>query len=104
MTNFLLTLAGHLGKTLRELTDDLTREELLLWMGKHQIDPIGPVRDDWNAAATRATMINLAHLHGRNKCPDKVDVDDMMPKFGPAKRGRTLSERERWEMWVKAHG
>ncbi len=43
-------MAAHLGKTIRELNELITTDELIEWQAFDQLDPIGGYRSDLQAA------------------------------------------------------
>ena len=50
MRRFLFKLAGHLGMTVRQISDEMSAEELMEWLAFDQLDPIGGQRQDLNFA------------------------------------------------------
>lgn len=77
-------LAGHLGKTVGELENTLTVEELQEWQFYHQIDPIGGYRTDLGFAL-------LAYLQAGDK--DKSVSDFLIVDPNPM----TDDEKEAWQ-------
>jgi hypothetical protein len=72
MEQFLFRLALELGKTVGELSRDLTARELASWMAYFQLNPLGR-RDDERMAVTCATIAQCA---GNSK----VTPEDFLPK------------------------
>ena len=50
MRRFLFKLAGHLGMTVRQISDEMSADELMEWLAFDQLDPIGGQRQDLNFA------------------------------------------------------
>lgn len=50
-------MAAHLGKTVRELRESLTPDELIEWLAFDQLDPIGGYRGDLQAAMISAATV-----------------------------------------------
>lgn len=60
-----------MGRTLRELRDTMTAEELLIWQARNIESPIGQDREDFHAAQVAAAV-------GGGK------IADLMPRWGEA--------------------
>lgn len=75
---FLMTLALSLGKSLRELAQDVGASELRLWRAFYRVQPFGPDRGDYAVAIN--SMV-IARLLGRRTSGLKTDA--FLPKFGP---------------------
>ena len=72
----MLALALRLGKTLRELREQLSAEELLLWMAYDRESPISDMRGDVQAA-----IIAAAPFQAQG---GKVSASDMLPTWKAA--------------------
>ena len=70
---FLLTLALRLGKTLQEICNQLSAEELFLWQAYDRESPLSDQRADVLAAITAA-----ASFQARGA---KVSALDLLPKW-----------------------
>lgn len=53
---FLFKLAGHLGKTVAELSETLSITEFNEWLAYDRVDPIGGYRGDLQAAVIARSM------------------------------------------------
>ena len=50
MRRFLFKLAGHLGMTVRQVSEEMSADELMEWQAYDRLDPIGSYRTDINFA------------------------------------------------------
>ena len=88
MTRFLFRLALALGKTVAELRQGMTAEELHEWMAYYEIDPFGNDRADLNSAIVASTMANCHR--GKTQRPYKPA--DFMPKFDQVKHEQPIED------------
>lgn len=72
----MMDLALAMGKTLRQLRDEMSADELALWMARNIQSPVGRERDDFHAAQVSAAV--MASQGG------KASVSDYMPRWGEA--------------------
>lgn len=72
---FLLTLALRLGKTLQEICNQLSAEELFLWQAYDRESPLSDQRADVLAAITAAASFQAQGA--------KVSALDLLPKWQP---------------------
>ena len=73
----MLALALRLGMTLHDLREQMSAEELMLWMAYDRVSPIGDVRGDIQASIVAASTLQAQGA--------KVTTSDMMPKWAPEK-------------------
>lgn len=69
-----MSLALKLGKTLAELTENLTASELKLWLAYNKKSPIGDVRSDIQTASIVSAVINSQG--------GKLSIADAVLKWG----------------------
>ncbi len=55
---FLFRLAGHLGKSVRELLRSMDSAELSEWQAYYSIEPFGPAQEDYRAGICAAVTHN----------------------------------------------
>jgi len=72
---FLMTLALRLGKTLQEICNQLSAEELFLWQAYDRESPLSDQRADVLAAITAAASFQAQGA--------KVSALDLLPKWQP---------------------
>ncbi|WP_223182319.1 DUF4035 domain-containing protein [Pseudomonas lundensis] len=72
---FLLTLSLRLGKTLQEICNNLSAEELFLWQAYDRESPLGDQRADVLAAITAAASFQAQGA--------KVTALDLLPTWRP---------------------
>ena len=72
---FLLSLALRLGKTLQEICNQLSAEELFLWQAYDRESPLSDQRADVLAAITAAASFQAQGA--------KVSALDLLPKWRP---------------------
>ncbi|NCE91491.1 DUF4035 domain-containing protein [Pseudomonas sp. L13] len=68
-----MALALRLGKTLRELSEQLSAEELFLWQTFNRESPISDLRGDVQTAIPAATVLQARGA--------KVSALDLLPYF-----------------------
>ena len=73
----MLALALRLGMTLHDLREQMSAEELMLWMAYDRMSPIADIRGDIQASIVAASMLQAQGA--------KVTASDMMPKWAPEK-------------------
>ena len=73
----MLALALRLGMTLRDLREQMSAEELMLWMAYDRVSPIADIRGDIQASIVAASTLQAQGA--------KVTASDMMPKWAPEK-------------------
>ena len=82
-----------MGRTVRELLDDLDAAELQEWLAYYALDPWTEDRADLRAGVVAAVVANVNSKRGRFK------PSDFMPRYGPPRK-RSGSElrgiAERW--------
>lgn len=77
---FAFRLALKLGKTVHELLSTISGNELAEWMAYEQIEPFGPLVEDWRAGQVCATVANVQR---RQETP-AFKADDFMPALREA--------------------
>lgn len=77
-----------MGKTVRQLLNELDSRELSEWMAFWQIEPWGEERADRRAATVAATVANVHRPKGRRA----YKAEDFMPHYGP-RRPQTWQEQ-----------
>lgn len=82
----MLALALRLGMTLHDLREQMSAEELMLWMAYDRVSPIGDIRGDIQASIVAASTLQAQGA--------KVTTSDMMPKWAPEKVLPVDEERE----------
>lgn len=80
MRLFCFRLAGHLGMTVRQLLDSLDSAELTEWMAYFNIEPFGPVQEDYRAGVLSAIAFNSVPRE-RGQTPAKPE--DFFPSLKP---------------------
>lgn len=89
-------LAGHLGKTVGELKQSLSYDELIDWIAYDRLDPIGAYRQDLQTAL-------LAMLQSGDKDSQLTDFVLIDPNPMTKKQRRKLRiEREKAEHHARA--
>jgi hypothetical protein len=78
---FCHTLALALGMTVAEVQEKVSGEELKWWMAYNRISPIGPERQDYNAALIASTVFNSQRTKGK-----PIEIEDMALKWGVKKK------------------
>lgn len=73
----MLALALRLGMTLHDLREQMSAEELMLWMAYDRVSPIADIRGDIQASIVAASTLQAQGA--------KVTASDMMPKWAPEK-------------------
>lgn len=71
----MLALALRLGMTLHDLREQMSAEELMLWMAYDRLSPIGDIRGDIQTSIIAASTLQAQGA--------KVTTADMMPKWAP---------------------
>ncbi len=71
----MLALALRLGMTLHDLREQMSAEELMLWMAYDRVSPIADIRGDIQASIVAASTLQAQGA--------KVTASDMMPKWVP---------------------
>lgn len=71
----MLALALRLGMTLHDLREQMSAEELMLWMAYDRVSPIADIRGDIQASIVAASTLQAQGA--------KVTASDMMPKWAP---------------------
>jgi len=74
LRRILFALAGHLGRTVSELEEELSSAELTEWIALLSIEPWGPYRDDYLSSVTA-----WASLSPWSK---EIKLADLIPKWG----------------------
>lgn len=92
-----MTLALRLGKTLKELIQDLDASELRMWMAYDKISPIGDGRGDIQTAMITSAIMNAAGA--------KVSIRDMTPIWDNDAANEPISDsnnQEPLEVWLSS--
>lgn len=82
----MLALALRLGMTLHDLREQMSAEELMLWMAYDRVSPIADIRGDIQASIVAASTLQAQGA--------KVTASDMMPKWVPEKVQPVDEEQE----------
>lgn len=82
----MLALALRLGMTLHDLREQMSAEELMLWMAYDRMSPIADIRGDIQASIVAASTLQAQGA--------KVTASDMMPKWVPEKVQPVDEEQE----------
>ena len=82
----MLALALRLGMTLHDLREQMSAEELMLWMAYDRVSPIADIRGDIQASIVAASTLQAQGA--------KVTATDMMPKWAPEKALPVNEEQE----------
>lgn len=82
----MLALALRLGMTLHDLREQMSAEELMLWMAYDRVSPIADIRGDIQASIVAASTLQAQGA--------KVTASDMMPKWAPEKALPVDEEQE----------
>ena len=69
----MLALALRLGMTLHDLREQMSAEELMLWMAYDRVSPIADIRGDIQASIVAASTLQAQGA--------KVSAVDLMPKW-----------------------
>lgn len=75
---FALLLARTLGKTLEQLSSEMTAQEFGLWQAEYRIRPWGEFRSDIRAGIVASTIANT----NRRKDTPAYKFTDFIVKFG----------------------
>lgn len=81
-------MAAHLGKTIRELNELMTADELIEWQAFDQIDPIGGYRSDLQAA-----MIAMCSAKGADTTINDFMVVDPNPMTAEQREQHEIMQR-----------
>jgi hypothetical protein len=71
-----------LGKTVKQLLEEISSAELSEWMAYEVLEPWGETRADYRAGVISSTYINCKLKKGAKKHKPA----DFMPRFGPPKK------------------
>ena len=83
-----MSLALRLGRSLNELRQSLTANELKMWIEFDRISPIGDWRGDIHAAQIATAAINAQG--------GKATLDEMILKWGQQDPDEEISDLETW--------
>ncbi|HHR6334825.1 TPA: phage tail assembly protein T [Providencia alcalifaciens] len=89
-----MTLALRLGKTLKELIQDLDASELRMWMAYDKISPIGDGRGDIQTAMIASAVMNAAGA--KVSLRDMILVWDQEADNEPVSDGNNQEPLEAW--------
>lgn len=92
MRRFLFLLAGHLGRTVAELEQTLTSQELTEWMAYYRVEPFGPWRDDYRAGQVMALYANSK----RGKGGKAFRASDFIPRWRRSTPEEIAESVKRW--------
>ena len=90
MRRFLFRLALQMGRTVRELAKAMGSDELSEWAAYYQLEPFGPMADDWRhgiacdiaAKAAGAKQSKSRHyMLSKAAKPRKQSLDEMAAVF-----------------------
>ena len=83
-----MSLALRLGKTLKQLGEEMTASELKLWIAYNRKSPIGDARSDIQAASIVASVINSQG--------GKISLEDALLRWEPSEKVEELSPLEQF--------
>lgn len=81
-----MSLALRLGKTLKQLGEEMTASELKLWLAYNRKSPISDARGDIQTASMVAAVINAQG--------GKISLDDALLKWSPDEVKEDISPLE----------
>lgn len=79
-----------MGRTVAELNDSISSDEIAEWAAYYQIDPFGSIRGDMQAGIITSNLMNI-HL---KKGATPLKPQDFMPRFGEPEVKKTMSPKE----------
>jgi len=97
-----MQLALSLGKTEREIIEEIDSAELTRWQAYHRISPLEPDRSDIRNAYIIATILNSNPYKKKGK---HYDIEEVRLRFGPKRVVRKPAQEilMKWKSFVKTH-